>query len=96
MSGIRIIVGDSQGVYIPESFVNNWSEGWSAIEPEDVKIIEEGPEADFYWDAWDNILRDAFLVDQNGREWHLYQDGDLFAYCEELMTEEEKDNLFGH
>lgn len=33
------------------------------------------------------------LVD--GHEWFLYQDGDLWAVCPELLTDEEYENFFG-
>ena len=32
---------------------------------------------------------------ENGNAWHLYQDGDLWAYCPELMSNEEYKDFFG-
>lgn len=34
-------------------------------------------------------------LDKDGHAWRLYQDGDLFATCDELMSDEEYEELFG-
>jgi len=39
------------------------------------------------------ILNNARYTDKNGNVWRLMQDGDLWAYCFELMTDEEKENF---
>jgi len=41
------------------------------------------------------VLDYATLKDDNGHVWRLWQDGDLWAYCEELMTDAEYSNFFG-
>lgn len=93
MSGVQILVSDHHGIYVPQVFVENHS--WSGIVVEDYDIVSRGPEAEYYWDAWSDILNDAFHNDKDGNTWRLYQDGDLFAYCEQLMDDEEYYNLFG-
>ncbi len=93
MSGVQILVSDHHGIYVPQVFSERFN--WSGISVDDLKTIEEGPEADYYWDAWSDILNDAFHNDKDGNTWRLYQDGDLFAYCEQLMDDEEYYNLFG-
>lgn len=95
MTGIEILVGDSHGVYVPQFFSEKFDLSvWKGIDPEDAKTIAEGPDAEWYWQAWDNILGSA-TYERDGNVWHLYQDGDLFAYCPELMTDEEYENFFG-
>jgi hypothetical protein len=94
MSGISILVSDSHGIYIPQVFSETF-EGWNGIEPTDLEALNEGPEHEWYWEAWQSILSNAWRVDECGREWHLYQDGDLFAYCEQHMTDEEYKEFFG-
>lgn len=93
MSGIEILVSDHQGIYIPQVFAERFN--WSGISIDDLKTIEEGPDAEYYWEAWDNILNDAFHNDKDGFTWRLYQDGDLFAWCDQLMTNEEYKDFFG-
>jgi hypothetical protein len=94
MSGIEILIGDHQGVYIPQQFAS-WS-NWNNISEEEKEDLSRGPDYDYYWDVWQLVLDNATHTDKDGNVWRLYQDGDLWAYCEELMTEEEKENLFGH
>jgi len=97
MSGVDIILSDRHGVYIPQTFAQTSLEGsnsWEGYDPEDVKILLRGPGSCGYWETWQNILDNACYVDSKGFRWQLYQDGDLFVYCWELMTQKEKENLF--
>ena len=95
MSGINIVVNETAGVYIPQFFVDYCKEGWLDIRSEDIEIIAAGPEHEWYWEAWNDVMQSANYIDPYGNKWHLYKDGDLFAICEELMTEEEYYNFFG-
>jgi hypothetical protein len=45
---------------------------------EQFAILEEGPAHDDYWGTWDDILRDARVVDRAGNKYTLHQDGDLW------------------
>ena len=95
MNSVEILVGDSHGVYVPQVFAEKFDLSlWNGIDPEDAKTIAEGPEAEWYWEAWDNILSSASYK-HDGNEWFLYQNGDLFAYSPNLMTDEEYENFFG-
>jgi len=93
MSGIQILVSDHHGIYIPQVFAEQFQ--FSGIDVNDINLVSKGPDHEWYWEAWESIINDAFQIDKNGNTWKLYQDGDLFAYCEELMSDEEKKNLFG-
>jgi hypothetical protein len=97
MSGIHILVGDSYGVYVPQVFAESFDpEKWGA-DPADIETISKGPgpENEWYWEAWNSILNKAEFIDNEGHTWRLTQDGDLFSYCEELMSDEERENFFG-
>lgn len=97
MSGIDILLNDSRGVYIPQNFAESFNmEDWG-VSDEDRDILLAGPDSDneYYWDAWDDVLSNASYTDKNGNIWYLYQDGDLFAYCDHLMTDEEYEGFFG-
>jgi hypothetical protein len=96
MSGCDIVLSDRHGVYIPQMFAESLegSKSWEGYDPKDVEILLRGPNVDGYWETWQNILDNACYVDPKGNRWHLHQDGDLFVYCWELMTREEKENLF--
>ncbi len=92
MSGIEILVSDHHGIYIPKFFSENFG-GWGLLNEDVVDLAD--PNNEWYWDTWSNVLDYATLKDKDGHTWRLWQDGDLFAYCEELMTDEEYKNFFG-
>ena len=95
MSGICLLVTDWYGMKVPQKFIENFEpKDWDVSE-EDAEYISKGPDGDCYWDVWDAVMSMAEHIDKDGNVWRLYQDGDLFAYCDELMTNEEYKNLFG-
>lgn len=95
MSGIEILLSDSNGVYIPEIFAKNFAEGWEAMSEWDLETLKSGPQHDSYWDVWNWVLDNVIHTDKLGNKWRLYQDGDLFAICDELMSDEEYKDFFG-
>ena len=97
MSGIEILLSGARGIYIPQSFAEGFlPHYWGfAADDEDIATLREGPEAEWYWDAWNNVLARAEHTDSAGNVWLLSQDDDLFAYCEALMTYDEKVDFFG-
>lgn len=94
MSGVELLLSDARGIYIPRDFASECN-GWDNIPDKDREILEAGPEHELYWDTWNDVLAEASFTDDFGNIWHLWQDGDLFIFCAELMTDEEHENLFG-
>lgn len=98
MEAIVLILSDARGIYIPRDFVCDdyneidvdHCEAWG-IKLEDAAILQN-PDNDGYWDAWNNVLSYA-EYNHNGDIYRLMQDGDLWAYCYEKMTIEEKRNF---
>ena len=43
-----------------------------------LKTCLAGPEEEWYWNAWDTVLRYG-CIRLGNRYWRLYQDGDVFA-----------------
>ena len=95
MSGIRLLVADWHGVYVPQQFVEQYDNEQWGIGKEDMDTLLAGPENDWYWETWVTVLDNASYTDENGNEWHLTQDGDLWTYCEKLMSDEEYESFFG-
>lgn len=94
MSGLKLLLSDARGIYIPRDFVTGFDlSKWTGIDLGDVAFCQD-PENEWYWEAWESILNSASHLDDDGNVWRLYQDGDLWAYCEELMSEEEKLSFF--
>lgn len=95
MSGIEILLSDRNGVYIPEIFAKNFASGWEAMSDWDLDVLKEGPEHDSYWDVWSWCVDNLVHTDKSGNKWRLWQDGDLFAICDELMSDDEYRDFFG-
>jgi hypothetical protein len=91
--GLELLLSDSRGIYIPRDWAT-YCQDMDNVTAEDMEILKTGPEHEHYWEAWNDVLQNAFSV-VNGKVWRLWQDGDLWAYCEELMTDEEYENFFG-
>lgn len=95
MSGLRLLLCSDRGIYIPRDFVTEFDlSKWQNIDSESVDILEDVSH-EAYWEVWDDILRWATHQDEKGRVWSLYQDGDLWACCPDLMYDEEYFNFFG-
>lgn len=92
-NGIELLLTDARGIYIPRDFAM-YFEDMDNVSAEDMDILKAGPDHEHYWDAWNDVLSSA-KRDINGKTWRLYQDGDLWAYCEALMTDEEYEEFFG-
>jgi hypothetical protein len=82
----KLLLADRHGVYIPQVFCENFElDSWHLKKSDkDVKCCLSGPDEEWYWEAWEAIMNKAKHLDSYGCEWHLEQDGDLFAvhYCE--------------
>lgn len=76
----KLLITDAQGVYIPQLFCENFNLKEFGLKKSDsaVDICLGGADEESYWDAWDEILRNAKHIDKYGCEWFLEQDGDLF------------------
>lgn len=98
MSGIEILLNDSRGVYIPQHFAENFNMDHWGVRDDDRDILLLGPndaENEWYWETWENVLSNASYIDPQGNLWLLSQEGDLFAYCVELMSDNEYAEFFG-
>jgi hypothetical protein len=88
----RLILSDSHGVYIPKLYCESLTEEDAedlSVNWEDIKTCQSGPDADFYWEAWQSICDDARIVDNNGDEWRLCQSGDLWEIRADVEIPEE-------
>jgi hypothetical protein len=84
---VACILDGARGIYIPRDFCDGF-DGWDGIDDEDKATCCAGPDEEWYWDAWDNVLNNASYTDPNdGSVWGLYQDGDLFAIRTDVDVE---------
>ena len=105
LDAVSLLVADTWGVYVPQEFVERFNLADWGIDPESwaAQVCAAGPEDnEHYWLAWEQILNNAefkegeYTVGEDKltvHTWRLYQDGDLWALCDELMTDEEKQNF---
>lgn len=88
------LLNSARGVYIPQNFVEIFDmEEWG-ISEEKAEILLSGPEHEWYWETWVEVLDSAEYINSNGNKYRLHQNEDLFAYCIEQMTLEDQRNLF--
>jgi len=76
-----ILADSSHGIYISQYFYEsiNWDRV-SCVTDQQKEDISD-PENEYYWDAWDLILNNAVLHDDEGDALYLYltENGDLLA-----------------
>lgn len=85
---IKVIVDGSRGIYVPLKFIVSfdWA-GWGVTEDQ-LDVISDGPEGEDYWEAWEEVLRDAQYTDEDGMKWTLYHDDSLFVVREDMTDED--------
>lgn len=105
MRGIKLLVDEQSTDDVIKKFVNQADIGrrigqWNGIGGDDghnivLSDLREGHKGRYYWDARSYLLRNATLTDSSECVWKLFQNGSLYAYCKELMTDEDTSALFG-
>lgn len=91
LDGPVCIIDGSCGIYVPQIWAERY--GTAATESanvtaEDVSILLAGPDQEFYWEAWEQVLNNYCHVVDNVKHF-LWQDGDLFEYPETYEFEEQ-------
>lgn len=78
MKNRYLLIDCCLGIYIPSKFYHNfdWSK-WS-INKDDYPSLAD-PDNEFYWDDWEDVLREAKYRNEKGTVYSLYHDDDLWA-----------------
>lgn len=91
-TGLVHLLDSARGVYLPRDAEEILQRAWFAFIGSGgawiLDALRAGPDAEDYWEAWTRVLDTAAYTDERGRVWCLYQDGDLFAVCDELLTDD--------
>lgn len=95
MESIACLVNGAHGIYAPQAFIDLYDAAAWGITPADAEILRAGPDADWYWEAWDHVLGTAYYLADDGRRFTLWQDGDLFAIAYDALTDDEYREFFG-
>lgn len=72
---------DHRGMYIPRDFANSFANRAAAVQGVDNEtwaILENGPDDEWYWEAWDDVCGHAIITDGAGVQYRIYQDGDCW------------------
>lgn len=82
--GSELLISDHHGQYIPQIFAQQFrdrvtSASSKEITDEDWNILLDGPEQEFYWDVWTDVLDNCVIRNDEGREFTLIQDMDVWA-----------------
>ena len=96
-NSIELLYNSNRGVYIPKLFAQEIDRQY--LIGIDHTLLDELADSDpyeteFYWELWDQVLNEC-SIKFDDQYWKLWQDGDLFAYNESKMTEQEKQEFFG-
>jgi len=91
--GLILLCDSSSGVYIPKRFAEEIDRQYVKNIDHDLFDDISSPDDELYWEAWVRFLDNAQLQIGNNT-YLLHHDGDLWAYCPDLMSEEELNNLF--
>lgn len=96
MEKIVLLLSYARGRFIPRDFIDMVESlpKWKGITAENKEILKN-PEHEWYWEAWQEVLDNAFIV-INRRKYTLHQDGDLWAVAYDAMTKKEKMEFFGN
>lgn len=81
---VMLYLDDHRGIYIPRDFVEcTKPECITGCDPEDLATLREGPEHEWYWEAWDSVCSNARVTDPStGVVYTLSQDGALWLVPE--------------
>jgi len=94
--GLTLLINDSFGTHIPKHFAENFDPKLWHVNPSDIHCLlnDDAPENVLYYEVWDSVLCSAWMMN-DGHKYTLHQDGDLWAVCPELMTNDEYENFYG-
>lgn len=95
LQSIELLLSSNHGQFIPSIFASDFDITKFNLDLSDYdKEALQDIEHEWYWEAWQTIENNAYLLDDNGNKYILLLDGDLWLVCYELMTDEEKLNFF--
>lgn len=91
-----LAVDENRGIYAPQQFINYYG-GSLICSDNDYNVIDltlakddiiSGPDHEFYWDSWDDIINNCHIID-NGEKYRIYQNGDIWLIPEDMEIPED-------
>jgi hypothetical protein len=89
----QLFLSDARGVYIPRDFATSVKRDCvSGVSEEDWATLEAGPDNEWYWEAWTDVLDQAVLTDPvSGVKYTVYQDGDCWLIPEGMVWNDQNE-----
>ena len=92
---IILFADSNRGQYIPQHFAESIDRSKvKYVSDDDWQILEAGPDHNDYWECWDDVTRDAEVID-GGYTYTIHNDGDLFLVSLNHISPQEYRDLFG-
>lgn len=90
---VKLLIDSARGIYIPQHFVSDVSgfdiTRWGLpTDNPNVQSVMDGPDNEWYWEAWHLIEGQAEYTDEHGHKWSLYLNGDLWAIRDDMTGDE--------
>lgn len=92
-SDMLLWLDDHRGRYIPRDFARSFDDRNNnvfGVTEEDWTILEAGPDHEYYWEVWDDVLNNA-TVTMQGVTYTLHQDGALWLIPDGMTWSEDSD-----
>ena len=87
-------LSDARGIYIPRDFATGFADRdktVSGVDDETWTILEEGPDHEWYWEAWEDVCNDATVTDEHGNKFTVYQEGDCWLIPVGMEWDDQKE-----
>ena len=89
-----LLVESSRGRFIPQAFAQRYGKFWEGVDAQELETLKEGPDAEWYWETWDDVLSNATYAFNGDKKAYLWEeDGDLYAVDMEFLQEDYHDQL---
>jgi hypothetical protein len=87
---VEMLVDSAHGIYVPQVFARSYVLREPALD-EDMEICASGPDGEFYWDAWMEILDNGTIEGLSGAVYRIFvsDDGDVFAIDDSIELDDD-------
>jgi hypothetical protein len=83
---MKLVADNHLGVYIPQFIAESGLLSVGGIDMEDVEILLDGPDHEWYWETWDTVLNN--FRTESGEILYTGECGDVFLALPEEVEEE--------
>jgi hypothetical protein len=84
----ELLLDSNRGVYIPQNFCQEFKlkEFGLSDDDKDVKTCLNGPDDEWYWEAWYAVM-DKAVIRRDEHEWRVYHSGDVWLVRDDMPDE---------